>query len=64
MSYLDLVPDGHSAGDTVHRFGITKAANGRARQTLVQSAWYYCYSTRNGQAKHYRYSLPWGWSLQ
>jgi transposase len=54
MGYLGLVPSERSTGDKVHRGAITKAGNGRARRTLVESAWTYRYPPRIGKAKLYR----------
>jgi transposase len=51
MAWLGLVPSEASTGDRIRRFGITKAGNGRARKTLIESAWCYRYPARVGQAK-------------
>lgn len=54
MGYLGLVPSERSTGDRVQRGAITKAGNGRARRTLVESAWTYRYPPRIGKTKLYR----------
>jgi transposase len=36
MAYLGLVPSERSTGERVHRGGITKAGNGRARRVLIE----------------------------
>jgi transposase len=51
MGYLGLTPLENSTGDSVRRGGITKAGNGRARKTLVESAWTYRLPARAGVAK-------------
>jgi transposase len=51
MGYLGLTPSEDSTGDTVRRGGITKAGNGRARRTLVESAWTYRFPARVSAAK-------------
>lgn len=51
MGYLGLTPSEASTGDSVKRGGITKAGNGRARRTLVESAWTYRFPARVGVAK-------------
>ena len=51
MGYLGLTPSEDSTGDSVRRGGITKAGNGRARKTLVESAWTYRFPARVGVAK-------------
>lgn len=39
MGYLGLVPGERSTGESVRRFCITEAGNGRVRRALVESAW-------------------------
>ncbi|WP_371260341.1 transposase [Labrys sp. WJW] len=39
IGYRGLVPGKRSTGETGRRGGITKAANGRFRHRLVESAW-------------------------
>lgn len=41
MGYLGLVPSEHSTGDKRRQGSITKAGNGNARRSLVESAWAY-----------------------
>ena len=41
MGYLGLVPSEHSTGDKRRQGSITKAGNGHARRSLVESAWAY-----------------------
>jgi transposase len=41
MGYLGLVPSEHSTGDKRRQSSITKAGNGHARRSLVESAWAY-----------------------
>ena len=51
MGYLGLTPSKDSTGDSVRRGGITKAGNGRARRTPVESAWTYRFPARLGADK-------------
>jgi transposase len=51
MAYLGLVPSEHSTGDKVHRAGITKAGNHRARRILVECSWSYRHPPRVGKKK-------------
>lgn len=51
MAFLGLVPSEASSGEKVRRFGITKAGNGRARRTMIESAWCYRHPARVGPAK-------------
>ena len=51
MAFLGLTPSESSTGDSVVRGGITKAGNGRARRTLVESAWTYRFPARLGADK-------------
>jgi transposase len=51
MGYLGITPSEASTGDSVRRGGITKAGNGRARRTLVESAWTYRFPARLGADK-------------
>jgi transposase len=41
MGYLGLAPSEHSTGDKRRQSNITKAGNGHARRSLVESAWAY-----------------------
>lgn len=41
MGYLGMVPSEHSTGDKVHRGGLTKTGNRRARKVLIEAAWTY-----------------------
>jgi transposase len=52
MSYLGLVPSEHSSGGTRRQGGITKAANGDARRTLIEVAWSYRFPTRTAETFH------------
>ncbi len=54
MAWLGLVPSESSSGETIKRFGITKAGNGRARRTLVECAWCYRHPARVGRVKQAR----------
>jgi transposase len=51
MGYLGLVPSEHSTGDRVKRGPITKAGNGRARRTLIESSWSYRFPPRVSKKK-------------
>jgi transposase len=51
MAYLGLVPSEASTGETVHRAGITKAGNHRARRILVECSWSYRHPPRVGKKK-------------
>ena len=51
MVYLGLVPSEHSTGEQVHRGGITKAGNHRARRILVECSWSYRHPPRVGKKK-------------
>jgi transposase len=51
MAFLGLVPSEASTGDRIHRGGITKAGNGRARKVMIESAWCYRHPARIGPAK-------------
>jgi len=51
MGFLGLVPGERSTGETIRRFGITKAGNGRVRRLPVESAWTYRHPPRVGTAK-------------
>jgi transposase len=53
MGYLGLVPGERSTGESVRRFGITKAGNGRVRRALIESAWSYRHLPRIGPSKQY-----------
>lgn len=53
MGYLGLVPAEHSTGESVRRFGITKAGNSRVRRSLIESAWSYRHLPRTGPKKQY-----------
>lgn len=46
MSYLGLVPQEDSSGARVWRGPITKAGNGHARRTLIESSWSYRFPAR------------------
>jgi len=46
MSYLGLAPSEHSSGGRRRQGAITKTGNGRARRTLVESAWSYRFQAR------------------
>jgi len=41
MAYLGLVPSEDSTGTNIHRGGLTKTGNGRARRALIEAAWTY-----------------------
>lgn len=51
MAFLGLTPSEASTGDDVRRGRITKAGNGRARRTLIESAWSYKHPPRVGPLK-------------
>src|SRR5271167_2568505 len=51
MDFLGITPSEDSTGDSVRRGSITKAGNGRARRTLIESAWTYRFPARLGAAK-------------
>jgi transposase len=51
MAYLGLVPSEASTGERVHRAGITKAGNHRARRILVECSWSYRHPPRVGKKK-------------
>jgi transposase len=46
MAFLGLVPSERSTGETVHRAGLTRAGNRRARRALVEGAWTYRHPAR------------------
>jgi len=46
MSFLGLTPTEKSSGGMVHRGGITKSGNKRARRILVEAAWHYRWNTK------------------
>jgi transposase len=51
MAYFGLVPGERSSGQSVHRVGITKTGNARARRALVEGAWSYRMKARVGRHK-------------
>jgi transposase len=51
MAYFGLVPSERSSGQSVHRGGITKTGNNRARRALVEGAWAYRMKARVGRHK-------------
>ena len=51
MAYFGLVPGERSSGQSVHRVGITKTGNARARRALVEGAWAYRMKARVGRHK-------------
>jgi transposase len=46
MAYLGLVPSEHSSGGRRRQGAITLTGNGRARRTLIESAWSYRFPAR------------------
>jgi transposase len=48
MSYLGLVPSEHSTGQARRQGAITKSGSRHARRLLVEAAWHYRRSPRNG----------------
>jgi len=59
MGYLGLVPSEHSTGDKRRQGSITKAGNGHARRSLVESAWAYARQPRVTRAlKQRQQGLP------
>ena len=58
MAYFGLVPSERSSGQSVHRGGITKTGNNRARRALVEGAWAYRMNARVGRHKVDRIEAP------
>jgi len=50
MAWVGLVPAEYSSGQRIKRGEITRAGNAAARSMLIESAWHYRFSAREGRA--------------
>jgi len=56
MAWVGLVPAEYSSGQRIKRGEITRAGNAAARSVLIESAWHYRFSAREGRALQERNS--------